>query len=79
MILLFGLQPVIRTLTSRAGTCRYCQQYVQQRLQERASKFTLFFIPVLTVRKRYQITCSNCGGTTEISRQQKDAYIDERA
>lgn len=73
MLILFGFKTVLRPLFSRPGTCRYCHQHAEQRLEERATKFTLFFIPVFTTRKRYQISCSYCGGRTEVSRQQKEA------
>jgi len=78
MLILFGFKTVLKDLFSAPGTCRYCHREALQRMQERASKFTVFFIPVFTTRKRYQIMCSFCGGTTEVSRLQKDAMASRK-
>lgn len=45
------------------------------RLQERATKFTLFFIPVFTTSRAYNITCSNCGQHSMIKARQKNALL----
>nr|WP_277525940.1 zinc-ribbon domain-containing protein [Arthrobacter sp. ES3-54] len=57
-------------MTGRAATCQYCGQLVHHHLQERATKFTLFFIPVFTTSRTYRITCSNCGQTSSIKPRQ---------
>jgi hypothetical protein len=69
MLLLFGLKTVLRALPGRHSACRYCGQYVEQYLEERASKFTLFFIPVFTMSRAYRITCSNCGQQSSLSKK----------
>jgi transcription elongation factor Elf1 len=73
MFLLFGLKTVLRDLPGRLATCRHCGQFAQHRIQERATKFTLFFIPVLTTSKTYNITCTNCGQGSRINSRQKNA------
>ncbi|MGO4807819.1 zinc-ribbon domain-containing protein [Arthrobacter sp. 2MCAF15] len=73
MILLFGLNTVLKNLPGRTATCQYCGQLVHHHLQERATKFTLFFIPVLTTSRSYRITCSNCGQSTAIQSRQRKA------
>lgn len=69
MLLLFGLKTVVRALPGRRSACRYCGQYVEQYLEERANKFTLFFIPVFTLSRTYRITCSNCGQPSSLSKK----------
>jgi hypothetical protein len=69
MLLLFGLKTVLRALPGRHSLCRYCGQYVEQHLEERASKFTLFFIPIFTMSRSYRITCSNCRQRSSLSKQ----------
>ena len=69
MLLLFGLKTVVRALPGRYSSCRYCGQYVEQYLEERASKFTLFFIPIFTMSRSYRITCSNCGTRSSLSKR----------
>lgn len=73
MFLLFGLKTALKDLPGRLATCQYCGQFVHHRLLERATKFTVFFIPVFTASKTYQITCSNCGQTSAIKARQKNA------
>ena len=73
MFILFGFKTAIRHLFTTSGTCQYCTQHVAQRIEERATRFTLFFIPLFTTRRRYGSTCSNCGGSTPLSKQEKEA------
>ena len=75
MLLIFGLKTVLNDRPGRAATCQYCRQFVHHHLQERATKFTLFFIPVFTTSKTYRITCSNCGQNTAVNSRQKKALI----
>jgi hypothetical protein len=73
MLLIFGLKTVVRALPGRPATCRNCGQFVQHYLDEHARKFTLFFIPVFTISRSYQITCSNCGRISSISGRERKA------
>ena len=73
MFLLFGLKTALKDRPGRAATCQYCRQLAHHHLQERATKFTLFFIPVFTTSRSYQITCSNCGQTSAIKSRRKKA------
>ena len=73
MFILFGFKTAVRHLFSSSTTCQYCGQHAAQRVEERATRFTLFFIPLFTTRRRYGTTCSNCGGSTELSRREKEA------
>ena len=69
MLLLFGLKTVQRALPGRLSLCRSCGQYAEQHLEERANKFTLFFIPIFTMSRTYRITCSNCGQRSSLSKR----------
>ena len=73
MLLLFGFKTVHKTLPGRTATCQHCGAFVHHALDEQATKFTLFFIPVLTVSRKYLITCTNCGYASSISGRQKRA------
>jgi tryptophanase len=75
IFLLFGLKTVLRGHPGRMATCQYCHQFAQHRLQERATKFTLFFIPVFTTSRAHSITCSNCGQNSIVKPRQKDALL----
>ena len=73
MLLLFGFKTTQHALPGRAGTCQYCGSFVHHHLEERATKFTLFFIPLFTTSRSYRITCTNCGQTSKITARQKNA------
>lgn len=73
MFLLVGLKTVLKDLPGRPATCQYCGRLVHHQLQERATKFTLFFIPIFTTSRTYRIACTNCGQTASINSRQKKA------
>ncbi len=75
MFLLLGLKTVLRGLPERMATCQRCHQFVRHQLQERATKFTLFFIPVFTTSKAFSITCSNCGQNSIVKPRQKNMLL----
>ncbi|MCU1437304.1 MAG: zinc-ribbon protein [Naasia sp.] len=71
MFLIFGMSPRERILTIVAFTCAFCGQHTNQDVYERSNKFSLFFIPLFSVgRRRFYVSCSNCGGTTELTEDQ---------
>ena len=69
MLLLFGFKTVLKALPGKPATCQYCRSFAHHRLEERATKFTLFFIPIFTMSRSYRITCSNCGQRSSLSKQ----------
>jgi len=73
MFLLFGLKTAIRELPGRMATCQYCGQFAHHHLQQRATKLTLFFVPVFTTSKSYTIICTHCGRPSTITTRQKNA------
>ncbi|MHA7223311.1 zinc-ribbon domain-containing protein [Arthrobacter sp. RHLT1-20] len=75
MFLLFGLKTLLRDLPGRMATCQYCGQFVHHQLQERATKLTLFFIPVFTTSKTFNIVCTNCGQSSTMKSRQKNALL----
>jgi len=73
MLLLFGFKTVDKALPGRTATCQHCRAHAHHTLVERATKFTLFFIPVFTTSRKFHITCTNCGYVSSISGRQKRA------
>lgn len=78
MFLLFGFKTALKALPGKAATCQRCRSFVHHHLDERATKFTLFFIPVFTTSRSYNITCTNCGYVSSISARQKRALESRR-
>jgi transcription elongation factor Elf1 len=73
MLILFGFKTAMKELFRRQMVCPNCGQNASQRVDERSSKFTVFFIPVFTTSRRYLRTCAYCGITSELSKSEKNA------
>ncbi len=70
MFLLFGLSPKEQLLVSVAFVCHFCGRNAPQHVIKRSNRFSLFFIPLFSVATRYFNECSNCGGVTQLTRDQ---------
>lgn len=69
MFLLFGLRTRDRLIATQPGTCEFCGITATQALVKRATKFTLFFVPLFPVRpSRYHLDCGNCGTRRPVDR-----------
>lgn len=75
MLLIFGLKTTHRNLPGRMATCQSCGHFARHYLQQRATKFALFFIPLFTTSRAYTITCSHCGKGSTINARQKRALL----
>lgn len=70
MLLIFGMTPRERVLAVVAFVCEYCGVHATQHVIESANRFSLFFIPLFAVSRQHFVVCSNCGGTTALTREQ---------
>ncbi|MGR6317464.1 zinc-ribbon domain-containing protein [Micromonospora soli] len=72
MFFIFGL----RTKVARSGVvtevCRTCGSQAAQVITRRATKFTLFFVPLIPVRTRWTKQCSFCGAQYDLSRAEAE-------
>jgi hypothetical protein len=75
MLILFGFKTVQKLLPGRSATCPYCRAFAHQHVEERATRFTLFFIPLFTTSRSYRITCANCGASSVVNGRQKQALV----
>ncbi|MBG6225433.1 DNA-directed RNA polymerase subunit RPC12/RpoP [Arthrobacter sp. CAN_A2] len=67
MFFLFGLTTREHLQSTRSASCRYCGMFAQQQVIQRRTKISVFFIPLLTVKKTCMQVCTNCGATSRIS------------
>jgi hypothetical protein len=58
----------MRQLAVLMLVCRVCGNTAAQQLWKRATKFSLFFIPLFSVRTRYLMGCGFCGSEYAVSR-----------
>ncbi|MFB9237943.1 zinc-ribbon domain-containing protein [Plantactinospora siamensis] len=72
MFLLFGLSTKVSRLGVVPATCPHCGQHAAQVINRRATRFTLFFIPLIPIRTRYDRQCTFCGARYEISRAEAE-------
>ncbi|PSL38498.1 zinc ribbon family protein [Labedella gwakjiensis] len=75
MLILFGTRRQATVVALVSFVCRFCSKDVPQRVLRVVNRFTLFFVPLFPVSTRFANECSNCGGTTDISREQADSAI----
>lgn len=76
MILLIGVTASESVLATVSFVCNYCNTAASQEVYQRVSRFTLFFLPLFPVSTRYYVQCSNCGGTTRLTREQAHHSLD---
>lgn len=75
MFILFGVRSKARTLAMVTFLCTTSQQPAAHRLSQHTRWFTLFFIPVFPIGRRYVLTCSACGQSSKLTRQQADEIV----
>jgi uncharacterized Zn finger protein len=75
MILLFGTRMSASLIALVSFVCPFCSKDVPQRVLKLVNRFTLFFVPLFPVSTRYQNECTNCGGVTDITREQADGAV----
>ncbi|MEV0426519.1 zinc-ribbon domain-containing protein [Micromonospora sp. NPDC049836] len=72
MFFIFGL----RTRVVRSGVvtevCRNCGNQAAQVITRRATKFSLFFVPLIPVRTRWTKQCTFCGAEFDVPRAEAE-------
>ncbi|WP_166404702.1 zinc-ribbon domain-containing protein [Labedella endophytica] len=75
MILLFGTRLHTVLVAVVSFVCPFCSKDVPQRVLKLVNRFTLFFVPLFPVSTRFVNECTNCGGITDVSRDQADNAV----
>ena len=70
MLVIFGLSRKEWPLGLVALACMACGHPGPQPLVHRKTRFTLFFVPVLPLRSRYETRCPTCGTPREVTRDE---------
>jgi hypothetical protein len=60
-VLIFGTRWTAVTLGQLQYGCSHCQKQTAHSAVVRKGKFTLFFIPIFPIGKKYVIVCNLCG------------------
>jgi hypothetical protein len=72
VILLFGFKRIPEVLAVVTLVCRFCGNPAAQRIEEWTTKFTLFFVPLFTTRRRYTMQCSYCATVSELGQDEAE-------
>ncbi|MFZ7089273.1 zinc-ribbon domain-containing protein [Curtobacterium sp. RRHDQ10] len=74
-MIIFGTRGMSKLLGVLFYACAYCHQEAAQRLVQRATWFTLFFIPVFPFSTRRTISCAYCGGQTDLDKETAERFV----
>lgn len=80
MFILFGLddaKPEI-TLTHQQNHCFHCNNTTNWHLAKHQSNFSLFFLPLFSVKTRYYYLCPICNHGNEISSEEYQRRINQQ-
>jgi zinc-ribbon family len=75
MLILFGFRSYVQTLAMLTLVCSRCGNPAAHRLSQLTRKFTLFFVPLFPIGRKYALTCAACGTSTRITAEQKDSLL----
>ncbi|HEX2916308.1 MAG TPA: hypothetical protein VH186_36440 [Chloroflexia bacterium] len=67
MIWIIGFRTIIKPLWRGQLTCRRCLRNSFHELLLKTDWGTLFFVPLVPLRRERQLTCHNCGFTSNLS------------
>lgn len=62
-MLLFGTKPIQRELPQERKVCPNCFEVTDHTLLDDDLRFTLYFIPLFSIRRQVIYTCAKCGDT----------------
>jgi hypothetical protein len=74
-VLIWGFRSYLRQLAMLTLVCGGCHTPAAHGLRQRVTKFTLFFIPLFPISKRYQLQCTLCGRAYDIAKDQAEQLI----
>jgi hypothetical protein len=72
VLIIFGLRRRGYRMANVFAMCGICHTPAAQAVVRIKTFFTLFFIPLIPVGTKYRSTCTMCGGTIELSKEQAD-------
>jgi hypothetical protein len=72
VLIIFGLRRRGWRMANVFAMCGICHTPAAQAVVRIKTFFTLFFIPLIPVGTKYRSTCTMCGGTIELSKDQAD-------
>ena len=78
-MIIFGFRSYVKLLAVLTRVCGHCRNPAAQRMVQVTRKFTLFFVPTFPVGRRRQMTCTFCGVSTRLTKDQADQLLVQAA
>jgi predicted RNA-binding Zn-ribbon protein involved in translation (DUF1610 family) len=71
-LLIFGFGVTETLVSTLFYRCETCGNQAAHQLTRQSRRFSLFFIPLFSIGSKYLDTCTACGRTVEVSREQAE-------
>lgn len=78
MLLIFGLNGYTDVLGELPALCGRCHNHAMHHVIKQGNKFSLFFIPLLTVSAHYALACTICGQQRSLSKEEAQSLASGR-
>jgi hypothetical protein len=74
-MIIFGFRSYAKLLAMLTFVCANCRNPAAHRVVQYTRKFTLFFLPLFPISRRRAMTCTFCGTSTRLTREQADQLV----
>jgi zinc-ribbon family len=75
VFILFGIRRKAQRLAVVLSLCASCHTPAAQAITRIRTFFTLFFIPVIPLGSTYRTTCTMCGATFRVTKEQAEQLV----
>ena len=75
MLIIFGIRRKAYRLATVFALCRLCGSPAAQVVSRVRTFFSLFFVPIIPMGSTYRSTCSLCGRTVKITKEEADQLV----
>ena len=72
-MIIWGWRRYVHTIAMITFVCGQCGNPAAHALRRFVTKFTLFFVPLFPVHRRFEVQCTFCGATGKVTRDQAEA------
>lgn len=75
MLVIFGIKRKAYRLATVFALCRLCGSPAAQVVSRVRTYFSLFFVPVIPLGSTYRSTCSLCGRTVKVTKEDAEQLV----
>jgi hypothetical protein len=79
MLILIGIKTFAKRIWAGYITCRRCLQRRRHDLIQRTEWGTLFFVPIVPLRRERILICNFCGLSTNLTKPEAEKLVAENA